>query len=89
MLWFARPSRTARSRHSKDVLNELRRRKQQSVEDALADTHLREEVRRLLLDCLPFWKDEPDTLIGDLIPQPRQRTGASPKSEGNCKEAVN
>jgi hypothetical protein len=70
------------------MLNELRRRKKQSVEDALADTHLREEVRRLLLDCLPFWKDEPDTLIGDLIPQPRRRTGASPKNVGKCKEAV-
>lgn len=89
MLWFTGTSRPTRRKRSQDVLNELRRRKQQRVEDALADTHLSEEVRRLLLDCLPFWKDEPDTLIGDLIPQPRRRKGANPKSEGNCKEAVN
>jgi len=88
MLWFVGSSRPKRQKRSQDMLNELRRRKKQSVEDALADTHLREEVRRLLLDCLPFWKDEPDTLIGDLIPQPRRRTGASPKNVGKCKEAV-
>ncbi len=89
MLWFAGPSRSTRSKRSQDVLNELRRRRQQSVEDALADTHLREEVRRLLLDCLPLWKDEPETLIGDLIPAPRRRTSGISNAEANCKEAVN
>jgi hypothetical protein len=89
MLWFVGPSRPKRQKRSQDVLSELRRRRQQSVEDALADKHLREEVRRLLLDCLPLWKDEPETLIGDLIPPPRRRTRASLQSEGNCKEVVN
>lgn len=89
MLWFTGTSRPTRSKRSQDVLNELRRRKQQRVEDALADTQLSEEVRRLLLDCLPFWKDEPEMLIGDLIPQQRRRAGAIPNAEANCKEAVN
>lgn len=84
-VWFAGSSRTKRLNRSKDVMNELRRRKQQSVEDALEDAHLPEEVRRLLLDCLPLWKDEPDTSIGDLIPQPRRRTALRTQSEGTAE----
>jgi len=75
-VWFGEAPRPKRENRSQQVLNELRRRKQQRVEDALADSSLPEQVRKLLVDCLPLWKDEPDTLVGDFLPLPRRRVAS-------------
>lgn len=81
-IWFAGISKEKPLNRSKEVLNELLRRKQQSVEHALADDQLHNDVRRFLADCLPLWKDEPDTLLGDLIPQTRRRMDQGCKIRG-------
>ncbi|MFZ4596565.1 MAG: hypothetical protein ACOYOF_20085 [Verrucomicrobiaceae bacterium] len=75
-VWFGEAPRQKRGNRSQEILNELRRRKQQRVEDALADANLPEQVRKLLVECLPLWKDEPDTLVGDFLPLPGRRGGS-------------
>jgi hypothetical protein len=84
---WAEASGPKRPNRSREVLNELRRRKQQRVEEALAEAQLPEAVRRLLVDCLPLWKDEPDTLIGDLLPTPRRCAGSKRPNPNLCREA--
>jgi len=54
---------------SKSALNELRRRRQQRISDAIVDPAMPQEVKTLLLNCMPLWKDDPDSLIGELLPQ--------------------
>lgn len=55
--------------YTKKVLNELLQRRQQRISDAIVDPDVPKEVKNLLWDCMPLWKDEPDETIEELLPQ--------------------